>query len=47
VELSEICRVSFQKNKLEKLVHLVGFIVRNLFDILGSRSGEYKKGGEM
>jgi hypothetical protein len=26
-ELSETCRVSFQ-NKLEKLVHLVGFIVR-------------------
>jgi hypothetical protein len=28
-ELSETCRVSFQ-NKLEKLVHLVGFIIRNL-----------------
>jgi hypothetical protein len=28
-ELSETCRVSFQ-NKFEKLVHLVGFIVRNL-----------------
>jgi hypothetical protein len=28
-ELSEICRVSFQ-NKFEKLVHLVGFIIRNL-----------------
>jgi len=28
-ELSETCRVSFQ-NKIEKLVHLVGFIVRNL-----------------
>jgi hypothetical protein len=26
-ELSEICRISFQ-NKFEKLVHLVGFIVR-------------------
>jgi len=26
-ELSEICRVSFQ-NKFEKLVHLVGFIIR-------------------
>ena len=28
-ELSETCRVSFQ-NKFEKLVHLVGFIIRNL-----------------
>ena len=28
-ELSESCRVSFQ-NKFEKLVHLVGFIIRNL-----------------
>jgi hypothetical protein len=28
-EVSEICRVSFQ-NKFEKLVHLVGFIVRKL-----------------
>ena len=28
-ELSETCRVSFQ-NKLEKLVHLVGFIVRTI-----------------
>ena len=27
-ELSETCRVSFQKNKFEKLVHLVGFIIR-------------------
>jgi hypothetical protein len=27
-ELSETCRVSFQ-NKFEKLVHLVGFIIRN------------------
>jgi hypothetical protein len=27
-ELSETCRVSFQKNKFEKLVHLVGFITR-------------------
>jgi hypothetical protein len=27
-ELSETCRVSFQ-NKIEKLVHLVGFIIRN------------------
>jgi len=26
-ELSETCRVSFQ-NKFEKLVHLVGFIIR-------------------
>jgi len=29
-ELSETCRVSFQ-NKLEKLVHLVGFIIRKLY----------------
>jgi hypothetical protein len=28
-ELSETCRVSFQ-NKFEKLLHLVGFIIRNL-----------------
>jgi hypothetical protein len=28
-ELSETCRVSFQ-NKFEKLVHLVGFIIKNL-----------------
>jgi hypothetical protein len=28
-ELSETCRVSFQ-NKFEKLVHLVGFIIRKL-----------------
>ena len=28
-ELSEPCRVSFQ-NKIEKLVHLYGFIIRNL-----------------
>jgi hypothetical protein len=28
-ELSETCRVLFQ-NKFEKLVHLVGFIIRNL-----------------
>jgi hypothetical protein len=28
-ELSETCRVSCQ-NKIEKLVHLVGFIIRNL-----------------
>ena len=28
-ELSETCRVSFQ-NKFEKLVYLVGFIIRNL-----------------
>jgi len=28
-ELSETCRVFFSKNKLEKLVHLVGFIIRN------------------
>jgi len=25
---SETCRVLFQKNKFEKLVHLVGFIIR-------------------
>ena len=29
-ELSETCRVLFQKNKFEKLVHLVGFIIRIL-----------------
>jgi hypothetical protein len=29
-ELSETCRVSFQ-NKFEKLVHLVGFIIRKYF----------------
>jgi hypothetical protein len=29
-ELSETCRISFQKNKFEKLVLLVGFIVWNL-----------------
>jgi len=28
-ELSETCRVSFQ-NKFEKLMHLVGFIIRNI-----------------
>jgi len=28
-ELSKTCRLSFQ-NKFEKLLHLVGFIVRNL-----------------
>ena len=28
-ELSETCRISFQK-KTEKLIHLVGFIIRNL-----------------
>ena len=28
-ELSETCRLSFQ-NKFEKLVHLVGFIIRNV-----------------
>jgi len=27
-EMSETCKVLFQKNKLEKLVHLVGFIIR-------------------
>ena len=31
-ELSETCRVSFQ-NKFEKLVYLVGFIIRNLVEI--------------
>jgi hypothetical protein len=30
-ELSETCKVSFQ-NKFEKLVHLVGFIIRNYHD---------------
>jgi hypothetical protein len=29
-ELSETCRVSFQNNKMEKLVHLVGFIAWNV-----------------
>jgi len=29
-ELSETCRFSFHNKNLEKLVHLVGFIVRNL-----------------
>jgi hypothetical protein len=37
-ELSEICRVSFQ-NKFEKLVHLVGFIIRTRHD---ARSRERK-----
>jgi hypothetical protein len=32
-ELSETCRVSFQ-NKFEKLVHLVGFITRNITEAL-------------
>jgi hypothetical protein len=36
-ELSETCRVSFQ-NKLEKLVHLVGFIIRICHD---ARSHEH------
>jgi hypothetical protein len=38
-ELSETCRVSFQ-NKFEKLVHLVGFIIRIRHDV---RSHERKK----
>jgi hypothetical protein len=38
-ELSETYRISFQ-NKLEKLVHLVGFIIRNFHD---ARSRERKK----
>jgi len=29
-ELSETCRVSFQNKNFEKLVHLVGSIIRNL-----------------
>jgi hypothetical protein len=29
-ELSETCRVSFQNKHFEKLMHLVGFIIRNL-----------------
>ena len=28
-ELSETCRILFQKNKFEKLVRLVGFVTRN------------------
>ena len=31
-ELSETCRVLSQKNKFEKLVHLVGFIIRIYHD---------------
>jgi len=38
-ELSETCRVSFQ-NQFEKLVHLVGFIIRICHD---ARSHECKK----
>jgi hypothetical protein len=38
-ELSKICRVSFQ-NKFEKLVHLVGFIIRICHD---ARSHKRKK----
>jgi hypothetical protein len=34
-ELSETCRFSFQ-NKFKKLVHLVGFILRNLYSAQGS-----------
>jgi hypothetical protein len=48
VELSEICRFSFQ-NKFEELVHLVGFIIRNLFRLntntlpfLATRFGFYE-----
>jgi len=40
-ELSETCRVLFQ-NKFEKLVHLVGFIIRIYQD---ARSPEHKKKG--
>jgi hypothetical protein len=36
-ELSETCGVSFQ-NKFEKLVHLVGFIIRNIFTMHGHMS---------
>jgi hypothetical protein len=36
-ELSETCRVSFQ-NKFEKLVHLVDFIVRNIYMIFNTIS---------
>jgi hypothetical protein len=39
LKLSETCRVSFQ-NKFEKLVHLVGFIIRICHD---ARSSEQKK----
>ena len=31
-ELSETCRGLFQKNKFQKLVHLVGFITRIYHD---------------
>jgi hypothetical protein len=32
IQLSETCRVSFQ-NKFEKLMHLVGFIIRICHDV--------------
>ena len=41
-ELSETCRVSFQ-NKFEKLVHLIGFIIRKKFiTMYGHMNGKRK-----
>jgi hypothetical protein len=39
-ELSETCRVSFQR-KFEKLVHLVGFIIRKLVTMHGHMNVKY------
>jgi len=38
-ELSETCRIFYFKNKFEKLVHLVGFIIRIYHDV---RSPEHQ-----